>query len=325
MKKKKKKEYLRILELGEKASRDDIENAYSHFVKLYSSEDSPEIHPLKEEFSKKERKKILSDIDKAYKALVGEDGVNRIDFSAEIEPQVISLDEEEPEVIEHEEIEPSEQAQEEDEPVVEIVFTDESIQEKPGDESIEDIKESNEPQVIEFEEDLHDKDEERKGSVEEEPEIREPHVIEFEEDLPDEDEVKEGKVEEEPEKIEPQVIEFEEVLPEEDEEREGKVEEEPEIIEQEEVVADKAPVDEYVEITGKYLKKIRESRKLKVRDVGDILNIGYKSIVHIENEKFDKLNDPGFLRWLIKSYSKFLGINEEKSAEDYMKRYRNKK
>ena len=104
MKKKKKKEYLRILELGEKASRDDIENSYSHFVKLYSTEDSPEIHPLKEEISIEERKKILSDIDEAYKALVGVDGVNRIDFSAEIEPQVITLDEEEPEVIEHEEI-----------------------------------------------------------------------------------------------------------------------------------------------------------------------------------------------------------------------------
>ncbi len=316
MKKKQKKEYLRILELGEKASRDDIENAYSHFVKLYSSEDSPEIHPLKEEFNKKERKKILSDIDKAYKALVGEDGVNRIDFSAEIEPQVISLDEEEPEVIEHEEITTSEQAQDEDEPVVEIVFTDEPIKEIPVDESIDDLNEINEPlveilesenvdeeivdeiepQAIEFEEDIPDEDEERKGSVEQEPEIREPHVIEFEEDIPDEDE-----------------------------EREGSVKEEPEIIEQEEVVADKAFVDADVEITGKYLKKIRESRKLKVRDVGDILNIGYKSIVHIENEKFEKLNDPGFLRWLIKSYSKFLGINEEKSAEDYMKRYRNKK
>ena len=103
------------------------------------------------------------------------------------------------------------------------------------------------------------------------------------------------------------------------------IEEGPEIIVQEEVVVDKDPVDADVEITGKYLKKIRESRKLKVRDIGEILNIEYKSIVHIENEKFEKLNDPGFLRWLIKSYSKFLGLNEEKSAGDYMRRYRSKK
>ncbi|MCK5004405.1 MAG: helix-turn-helix domain-containing protein [Candidatus Aminicenantes bacterium] len=316
MKKRKKKEYLSILELGEKASRDDIENAYSHFVKLYSSEYSPEIHPLKEEIPKEERKKILSDIDKAYKALVGEDGVNRIDFSAEFEPQEIILDEGEGAAIEHVKIEPSKEVQEESEPVVEFEFTDETIQKIPVDESIDDINEKNEL-IVEIPE--------SEKEYNEIPDEIEHQVIEMDEDIPDEDEEMEGSIEEEPEISEPQVIEFEEDLPDENVDMDGSIEEGPEIIVQEEVVVDKDPVDADVEITGKYLKKIRESRKLKVRDIGEILNIEYKSIVHIENEKFEKLNDPGFLRWLIKSYSKFLGLNEEKSAGDYMRRYRSKK
>lgn len=315
MKKKKKKEYLRVLELGEKASRDDIENAYSHFVKLYSSEDSPEINPLKEEISSKERKKILYEIDKAYKALVGEDGVNRIDFSAEIEPQEINLDEEESVVIEHEEIEPVEGAQGEAETIVEFLLTDEPVDEMPVDESPADVMDSNEPQIeIPESENLQN---ERTDEIEHQ-------VIESDQDMYEEEKDSEEKVEEEPETVEIQSIEFDEDE-DENEDEEGSVEVEPVEIKFEEEIVDKAPVDEEVEITGKYLKKIRESRKLKVRDVGEILNIPYKSIVHIENEKFEKLNDPGFLRWLIRSYSKFLGISEEKSAEDYMRRYRKKK
>jgi len=345
MKKKKRKKFLKILELGEKATRDDIENAYSHFVKLYSSEDSPEIHPLKEEILSEERKKILSDIDKAYKELVGEDGVNRIDFSAEIEPQEIILDEEGSAIIEHEKIDPSDMVQDEDEPVVEFVFTNEPVKEIPVDEpevieeSVKDDPEVIDPQVIEFdmdediEESVKDEPEVIEESVKDDPEVIDPQVIEF-----DMDEIIEESVKDEPEVIEPQVIEFDM-----DESVVESLEEEPEIsdpqliefdmdesvvesLEEEsgEVDSEEVVVDD-VEITGKYLKKIRESKKIKVRDVGEILNIPYKSIVHIENEKFEKLNDPGFLRWLIKAYTKFLGLNEEKGAEDYMKRYRNKK
>ena len=55
------------------------------------------------------------------------------------------------------------------------------------------------------------------------------------------------------------------------------------------------------------------------------LNISTRDVSHIENEKFEKLTDAGYLRWVIKSYAKFLGLDETKSAEDYMRRYRQKK
>jgi hypothetical protein len=283
MNKKVKKEYLRILELGEKASRDDIENAYSHFVKLYSTGDSPEIQPLREEINRDERKKILRDIDKAYKALVGEDGVNRIDFSAEIEPQEIVLDVEREAEAEHPESETFDAQPDKDEPVVEFEFSEELLVEVPVEKSISEINDVDEL-IVEIPE--------REESESEIPEEIEYQEIRFDDDNTDGEEPIEVKVD---------------------------------ISDQEEILTDIAPADDDMEITGKFIKQTRESRKMKVGEVGELLNVKYKDLIHIENEKFDKLNDAGYLRWLITSYAKFLGLDERKSAEDYMKRYRLKK
>ena len=183
MKKKKKREYLKILELSDNASRDDIENAYSHFVKLYSFGDSPEIHPLKDEIDSNERKNILSDIDKAYKALVGEDAVNRMEFTAEFEPQEINLDEEEVAAIPQEEIiEHSEESEEE--PVVEFVEQDDPIIELPEDKMEADMDESGEPfvEISESEEVIVEK------SESELPESEDPVEVEIELPLEEEGE-----------------------------------------------------------------------------------------------------------------------------------------
>ncbi|MEN8154087.1 MAG: helix-turn-helix domain-containing protein [Acidobacteriota bacterium] len=85
--------------------------------------------------------------------------------------------------------------------------------------------------------------------------------------------------------------------------------------EQEEMIIEK-------DVDGFLFKKKREEKGMKVRDIQELLNIPYKDIVHIENEKFNKLPEDGYLRWLIRTYAKFLDINENKAAEDYMRKYR---
>ncbi len=356
MKKKKKREYLKILELSDKASRDDIENAYSHFVKLYSFGDSPEIYPLKDEIDSNERKNILSDIDKAYKALVGEDAVNRMEFTAEFEPQEINLDEEEAATIPQEEIiEYSEENQEE--PVVEFVEQDELIVEIPVAKMEDDMDESEEPvvEIPESEEVIAGKkenevsetdaqvgleielplDEEGEAVIEQE-EIEEEQVIETQDnevrkneipvgielELPlDENYSDIGEGEEPVIEIDGNEISKNEISVEIEYSTDEQSFNESENIHDEKI----EKIVDIEEITGKYLKKKRESSGRKVKELAGVLGISYKDIVNIENEKFEKLSDAGYLRWLIKAYAKLLEIDEAKSAEDYMKRYRSKK
>ncbi len=202
MKLKERKEYLNILELGDKASTDDIRAAYKYLVEMYSNEYSPELEPLIGDFSDSERKEVIELITNAYKKLSDEE-ISKDDFEAEVEPQIINFE------------------------------TDRDLDEQN---SMEMVKEK--------------QPEEKSNDV---------------------------------------------------------------------------SYDANIEISGEFLKKKREESGLKVRDAGELLSVNYKDISYIENEKFEKMKDPGYLRWLIKSYSKLLGIDEQKGAEDYMKRYRSKK
>ena len=372
MKKKEKKKHLKVLELGEGASRDDIENAYSHFVRLYSSEDSPEIHPLRNELSISERKKILNDIDQAYKALVGEDAVNRMEFLAEIEPQEILLDHEEPGGLHQEEIPVSEEPDDEDEPVVEFEFSEDPVIGITGDQMTMDPPEAedtftesvtedkagghDESGEIEFQFPVEEaavepgengepvfENRENEGINGEVQNEIERQVIEIQEEVDTEniiasdnvpviredpdvfDSIIEENGEDDPGQADDPVIEFHEDIPDQENEIGESVDERSGESDADKGDGEPFPLLPDVEITGKFIKKRREAQKMKVRDVGELLNISYKDIVHIESEKFDKIKDPGYLRWLIKSYAKMLGLDESKSAEDYMKRYRSKK
>ncbi len=298
MRKKVKKEYLKVLELGENASRDDIENAYSYFVRLYSSEDSPEITALKDDLSITERNRILSDIDKAYKALVGDDGVNRFEFSSKIEQQEIVLEDESVNETENNEAEDTEEIPDENEPVIEFIDTVDPIHDIP----------------VEGSSNVDAKTETSDNGAGDEIDS----ILEFPlEESPDVDNEKD-EIKFEISKSADPVVEFPgEVYSDDGDHLESEIEK----IE----IHDNINEESVVEITGKYLKKQRESRGIKPRELGSQLNISHKIITYIENEKFEKLEDPGYLRWAIKAYAKFLGISTEKCAEDYMRRYRNKK
>ena len=62
------KQYYHILEVNEDASLEEVEHAYMHLKQLYSS-DSMIIVPMEEEFSGEDRKKILVQVEEAYREI----------------------------------------------------------------------------------------------------------------------------------------------------------------------------------------------------------------------------------------------------------------
>ena len=63
------KKYFEILEISPDATILEIRNAYNRLKKLYST-DSVVISPIADEFSKKERKEILQQVEEAFKKLM---------------------------------------------------------------------------------------------------------------------------------------------------------------------------------------------------------------------------------------------------------------
>lgn len=64
------RKYIEILELKPSASLIEIEKQYRYLRKLYSSSDSTILSPISGEFTEEDRKKILIDIEEAYRKLV---------------------------------------------------------------------------------------------------------------------------------------------------------------------------------------------------------------------------------------------------------------
>jgi len=62
------KQYYHILEVNEDASLEEVEHAYMHLKQLYSS-NSMIIMPMEEEFSGEDRKKILVQVEEAYREI----------------------------------------------------------------------------------------------------------------------------------------------------------------------------------------------------------------------------------------------------------------
>jgi cytoskeletal protein RodZ len=76
-------------------------------------------------------------------------------------------------------------------------------------------------------------------------------------------------------------------------------------------------------ITGKDLKEIREQMGMGIHELESRTKIPYKTLVYIEKEKFEKLSDPGYLRWYITQFAKALNLDPKETANQYMKRFRN--
>jgi hypothetical protein len=79
---------------------------------------------------------------------------------------------------------------------------------------------------------------------------------------------------------------------------------------------------ENIPIKGRTMRKIREKLGKGVHEIALASNIHYKILVNIEKERFNKLPEPGYLRWCVTTYAKALCLDPKKAADEYMTRFR---
>ncbi len=81
------------------------------------------------------------------------------------------------------------------------------------------------------------------------------------------------------------------------------------------------PKTEVVEFTGMAIRVLREQAGLTIRNVADTTKIGSRYLEYIELENFAKLPPRAYLRGFLLQYAKILGVDPERLAGDYLKRY----
>jgi hypothetical protein len=82
-----------------------------------------------------------------------------------------------------------------------------------------------------------------------------------------------------------------------------------------------APKTEVAEFTGMAIRVLREQTRLTIRNVADTTKIGSRYLEYIELENFAKLPPRADLRGFLLQYAKILGVDPERLAADYLKRY----
>lgn len=345
------KKYLEVLELDVDMNGDeeedlslslsDIKEAYQRLKVLYTSEAMSLVtEPIEEEFSREDQEEILKQLEEAYNALlhymVEKDRAEKEAFKkagimedtvAEYIPgesredvEEEGAESEEMEVLELPEVEELLESQE----LIELPEVPE-IPELPETEMVPEV-----PQALEEPEE-----------VEEPQEEKEPEAMEAE-DVPEISEAPEKPVEPEESKEAEEREEFEEaeiaaegVTPTE-EELEDKGLKEPELdktileefeeFEDRKAVASTSGPGDLVKpgrsIKGRTFRRAREKLEMGIHEMAVSTGISYKVLVNIEKERYSKLPEPGYLRWLITTYAKSLSLDPKKAADDYMKRYR---
>lgn len=81
------------------------------------------------------------------------------------------------------------------------------------------------------------------------------------------------------------------------------------------------PRTEVAEFTGMAIRVLREQAGLTIRNVADTTKIGSRYLEYIELENFAKLPPRAYLRGFLLQYAKLLGVDPERLAGDYLKRY----
>jgi hypothetical protein len=81
------------------------------------------------------------------------------------------------------------------------------------------------------------------------------------------------------------------------------------------------PKTEVGEFTGMAIRVLREQTRLTIRNVADTTKIGSRYLEYIELENFAKLPPRAYLRGFLLQYAKILGVDPERLAADYLKRY----
>ncbi len=74
-------------------------------------------------------------------------------------------------------------------------------------------------------------------------------------------------------------------------------------------------------VTGKEIQKVRSEKGIGLEEVYRKTNIPRRILECIEDENFDVLPEIVYLKGFLKAYAKLLGVDQEKMAEGFLKRY----
>jgi len=73
-------------------------------------------------------------------------------------------------------------------------------------------------------------------------------------------------------------------------------------------------------LTGDDLRRIREARGISLRHVATVTKIGVRFLEYVEEDRFDFLPAPVYLRGFLQAYARLVGIDPRRAADAYMSR-----
>ncbi len=73
-------------------------------------------------------------------------------------------------------------------------------------------------------------------------------------------------------------------------------------------------------LTGADLRKIREARGLSLRHIATVTKIGKRFLEYVEEDRFEFLPAPVYLRGFLQAYARLVGIDPRQAADAYMSR-----
>ena len=79
--------------------------------------------------------------------------------------------------------------------------------------------------------------------------------------------------------------------------------------------------DSQTAVTGKSIKKIRETKEISLEEISKKTNITRETLDDIEEERFEKLPAIVYLKGFLKAYAKILHVNPMEMVDGYVKRY----
>ncbi|HUL77531.1 MAG TPA: helix-turn-helix domain-containing protein [Vicinamibacteria bacterium] len=76
---------------------------------------------------------------------------------------------------------------------------------------------------------------------------------------------------------------------------------------------------------GADLRKLREARGVSLRHIAAVTKIGVRFLEYIEEDRFEFLPAPVYLRGFLQEYARLVGIHPRRAADAYMSRLAGKK
>jgi flagellar biosynthesis protein FlhG len=73
-------------------------------------------------------------------------------------------------------------------------------------------------------------------------------------------------------------------------------------------------------VTGSDLKKYREARGIRLRDIADASKVGVRYLEYIEGDRHGLLPAPVYLRGFLQEYAKAVGLEPRRTADSYLSR-----